>query len=126
VRRHRAAWVLKIAVLALAAAAAVGLAVMSLWNWLAPELIGAHPIDFVQAVGLLLLCRILFGGFRGGFGGHRHWRARMAERLEQMTPEERERFQAGLRARCGGRGSSAPPSAPSSDPSGEQAHASGL
>jgi hypothetical protein len=111
VRRHRAAWVLKFAAFALAAATAVGLAVMSLWNWLAPELFGARPIGFVQAVGLLLLCRILFGGLRGGFGGHRHWRARMAERLEKMTPEERERFQAGLRTRCAGRhADSAPPS----------------
>ena len=118
-RHHRAAWVLKIAALGLAAAAAAGLAVMSLWNWLAPELFGAHPIGFVQAVGLLLLCRILFGGLRGGFGGHRHWRARMAERLEQMSPEERERFQAGLRARCGGRHTSAPPP----DANGEGARA---
>ena len=52
----------------------------------------------VQAVGLLVLCRLLFGGLRGhGW----HGRAGMLERWEQMTPEERERLRTGLRGRCG-------------------------
>jgi hypothetical protein len=32
-----------------------------------------------------------------------HWRGRMAERWAQMTPEEREKFREGMRARCGHR-----------------------
>jgi len=82
----------------------------------APGLFGAHPIGFLQAVGLLILCRILFGGFRGGFGAHR--RARLEERLAQMSPEERERFRAGMRSRCGGR--SPTPQQPG-EPSGPEA-----
>jgi hypothetical protein len=37
--------------------------VMWLWNAILPDLIGVHPIRFWQAAGLLVLCRILFGGF---------------------------------------------------------------
>ena len=90
---HRFGWGVKIFALVVAAVAAFGFAVMLLWKW--------HPIDFLQAVGLLILCRLLIGGFRGRGGAHLHWRARLAERLENMTPEEREKFRAGLRAGCG-------------------------
>ncbi|MGA7590151.1 MAG: hypothetical protein WBW02_06555, partial [Candidatus Sulfotelmatobacter sp.] len=46
----------------------VGFVVMSLWNWLMPSLFGWHLINFWQAVGVLILSKILFGGFRGGPG----------------------------------------------------------
>jgi len=71
-----------------------------LWNWLLPPLFGFKMITFWQAIGLLALGRILFGGF-GLHGGNRRYRRRMAERWEQMTPEERERFREGMRSRCG-------------------------
>ena len=90
---------LKFAVLAAAAVAAVGFAVMSLWNWLAPALFGGHSIGFLQAIGLLVLSRILFGGLRGHWGHRMQWRQRMMERWESMTPEEREKFRSGMR--CG-------------------------
>ena len=80
--------------------------VMHLWNWLAPMLFGWRQLTFWQAVGLLVLCRILFGshGFRGG---HRsRFRERMAERWERMTPEEREK----ARQRWGRCGAPMPPS----------------
>src|SRR6267378_2020779 len=67
--------------------------VMHLWNWLAPALFGLRIITFWQALGLLALCRILFGGFGLGGGGHRNnLRHRMAERWGKMTPEEREKY----------------------------------
>ena len=84
-----------------------------LWNWLAPELFGWRQITFWQAFGLLALCRILFGGFGLGGGGHRNSsrrmdrrirervRERMAERWEELTPEERERFRQGFHDRSG-------------------------
>ncbi len=89
--------------------------VMLLWNWLAPALFGLQLITFWQAIGLLALCRILFGGFGLGGGGHRNSRRRMEgrirerirermdERWEQMTPEEQEKFRQGMRSGCGGR-----------------------
>ncbi len=74
--------------------------VMLLWNWLLPPLFGWRMITFWQGLGILALCRILFGGFgRHGFQ-RSNFRRRMAER-ERMTPEERERFRQGMRGRCG-------------------------
>lgn len=77
--------------------------VMRLWNWLMPALFGLHLITFWQALGILILSKILFGGFRGGRGRFRDrtWRRRMFERWEQMTPEEREKFRERMRSRCG-------------------------
>jgi hypothetical protein len=75
--------------------------VMSLWNWLAPAVFGFNTITFWQALGLLILSKILFGGFRGRPGHGRHWRVRMHQRWQQMTPEEREKFREGLFSRCG-------------------------
>ena len=83
--------------------------VMLLWNWLAPELFGLRTINFWQALGLLALCRILFGGFglSGGSSDRSRRRRegriseRMDERWEQMTPEERERLRQGFNDRSG-------------------------
>lgn len=47
-----------------------GLAVMLLWNWLMPELFGLQAISFWQAAGLLVLCKVLFGGLGGHHHGH--------------------------------------------------------
>ena len=95
--------VLKVTAIAILAATGFGFAVMGLWNWLAPAVFGLRAITFWQALGLLILSKILFGGFRGrpGFGGH--WRRRMEERWQQMTPEEREKFRQGMSGRCGHR-----------------------
>ncbi len=92
--------VLKFAAIALVAAAAIGFVVMSLWNWLVPAVFGLPAITFWQALGLLILSKILFGGFRGrsGYGGT--WKRRMKERWEEMTPEEREHFRGSMRHRC--------------------------
>jgi hypothetical protein len=80
--------------------------VMYLWNWLLPTLFGWRQITFWQAVGLLALCRILFGGW-SSHGGHRsnmrrRIDQRMDERWERMTPEEREKFRQSWRSRCAG------------------------
>ena len=79
-----------------------GEVVLHLWNWLLPALFGWRQITFWQALGLLALCRILFGGL-GGSGFHRsNFRRRVADRWERMTPEEREKFRHGMHSRwCG-------------------------
>jgi len=69
-----------------------GEVVMLLWNWLLPSLFGLRQLTFWQALGLLALCRILFGGFGFQRSGRSNYRRRMAERWERMTPEERERL----------------------------------
>ena len=100
-KRHRFLRVLKFALFAALFVVVLGFVVMSLWNWLTPALFGWHVITFWQAVGILILSKILLGGFRGGQGHHMHWRRRMMERWEQMTPEEREKFRESMRGRCG-------------------------
>lgn len=82
-----------------------GQIVLYLWNWLLPSLFGWRQITFWQALGLLVLCRILFGG-HGWHGSarssiRRRMAERMAERWEHMSPEERERFRQGMAGRCG-------------------------
>ena len=75
--------------------------VMHLWNWLMPTLFGLKLITFWQALGLLVLCRILVGGLGGGSNNPRHRERRWKDRWEHMTPEERERFREFMRGRCG-------------------------
>jgi len=100
--RRRWIFLAPLAILAMVLFIAIGgEVVMLLWNWLLPQLSGWPQISFWQALGILLLCRILFGGFgRNGFY-RSSFRRRMAERWEGMTPEERERFRMGMRKRCG-------------------------
>ena len=72
--------------------AALALALMLLWNWLMPVLfVGTPQVNFWQALGILALSKILFGGFRGG--GHEYWKERR-QRWAKMTPEEREQLKA--------------------------------
>ncbi len=72
-----------------------------LWNWLLPPLFGWRQVTFWQALGLLALCRILFGGLGWHRSGRSNFRRRMEERCAHMTPEERERFRQGMRAGWG-------------------------
>ena|SRR6266851_1079983 len=105
-KQYWPARVLKFALIGLLAIILFSFVVMSLWNWLMPAIFGFRAINFWQALGLLALSRILLGGFRGGPGRRMHWRHRMRERWDQMTPEEREKFVEGMRRRCGSFGSS--------------------
>jgi len=100
-KRYRFVRGLKFVLFAALFVTVFGFVVMSLWNWLMPALFGWHLINFWQAVGVLVLSKILFGGFRSHPGRHLYWRRRMMERWEQMTPEEREKFRQGMRGRCG-------------------------
>ncbi len=102
-KRYRFVRVLKIALFAILAVTVVSFLVMSLWNAVVPGLFGIRAISFWQALGLLALSKLLFGGLRpyGGIGSR--GRRRMLERWEQMTPEEREKFRQGMRRGCGAR-----------------------
>jgi hypothetical protein len=81
--------------------AGFGQAVLQLWNLLMPDIFGLHTISFWQAVGLMALSWILFGGwgrFRLTPPHAGYWRHRI---LERLPPEEREKFLQGMRSRCG-------------------------
>ena len=104
-RGNRAVCIVKMLAIGIVAVIVFSGVTMLLWNWLMPGLFGLKMIGFAQALGLVILSKILFGGFRGGRrfgpgGPGGHWRRRMAERWEQMTPEEREKFRAGMKSGC--------------------------
>lgn len=93
-------WVLKWIVAGAVIVAAIGAVTMLLWNWLMPTLFALPQLGFWQALGLLLLAKILFGGWgsRGCRGrGDHAWKHRYFEKLSTMSPEERERFKARMR-----------------------------
>ncbi len=101
----RSFWMRKIAGFILIAAAAIlffTFIVMTLWNSILTPVIGVHNIDFGQALGILVLSKILFGGFRGGGwrGRGRYWNSEMRNKWQTMTAEEKEKFKQEWRNRC--------------------------
>ena len=94
---------IKILVMVTVAVLLFGFGTEFLWNWLMPTIFGLHPINFVQAIGLVVLSKILLGGFGGRHGGRGwgrdRWKEGMRARWEQMSPEDRERFRTGMRGR---------------------------
>lgn len=91
----------------LAVFAAASAVLMLLWNWLIPSIIGWSAVTYWQSAGLLLMCKMLFGGFgrmghgHPGFkkGFHRHHpmftpdeKAEMRERIRNMSYEERREY----------------------------------
>lgn len=74
-----------------------------LWNAILPDLIHVGQLTYWKALGLLILCRILFGGFRGGPPrgrppfARRDWK----EKWMNMNDEERAKFKEQWRQRCG-------------------------
>lgn len=70
-----------------------GSSVLYLWNWLVPGIFGLRAINYWEALGLMGLSWILFGGLRG-FGRP----PRREIRREHLTAEERERLRKGLEA----------------------------
>jgi hypothetical protein len=94
--RRRARKLLVLLPIGILAITIFGFGVMSLWNWLVPELFGGKLITFWQALGMLVLSRILVGGLS---------RPRVVHKWEQLTPEEREKFRLAMdRRHCGERG----------------------
>jgi len=85
---------------------------MLLWNWLIPSLFHGPVITYLEAAGLMILGRMLVGGFKGGrgcgggsWGHHKHgyWKRRWEDKVANMTPEEKEKFKMGMN-KCGGWG----------------------
>jgi hypothetical protein len=109
-------WILKgigFAVLTVLGIFAFGYVFMMLWNWLMPELFSLHTITFWQGVGLLVLGKMLFGGFRSRWGGRcgygrcgygnygYGWKHRLREKMMNMTPEQREELKRKWKEKCG-------------------------
>ncbi|HTU45839.1 MAG TPA: hypothetical protein VMF91_12300 [Bryobacteraceae bacterium] len=75
----------------------MGLLVFGLWNALAPAIFGLRAISFWQALGLLVLSRVLFGRF--GWGPWMR-KSRFVRGWKSLTPEERQRFRQAMGSRC--------------------------
>ncbi len=100
IKKRQLLFIAPLAILGMLLFATIGGQIVKwLWNWLLPPLFGWRTITFWQALGLLALCRILFGGFGIRGSSRSDYRRRMAERWEKMTPEERERFRQSWRGR---------------------------
>jgi len=97
-------WKFKIVLFVVASVIAMAAVVMWTWNWLVPDLFQGPTINFYQAIGLMLLSRILFRGFHGVGGKAMHYRnwQNYKEKLEKMDPEEREKMRELWKKRCGG------------------------
>ena len=97
---NRGWYFMKCVVLGLIAVLVIGLVVCYLWNWLVPALFKGPEITYLQALGLLLLSKILFWGWGGKRYGHdhtpeageHHWKSRFNEKFSNMSAEEREVF----------------------------------
>jgi hypothetical protein len=79
----------------------VGTVVLFLWNSLMPTLFGLTVITYWQAIGLLILSRLLVGGMGKGRGGHpRHkWKNHMRSRWGNMSAEEKAEMKSKFRHR---------------------------
>jgi hypothetical protein len=77
--------------------------VLLLWNNVLVGALHVSPINFWQALGILVLSKILFGGFRGGYWGRHQWKNKMIQRWDTMSPEEKEKFRGEWEKRCGRR-----------------------
>lgn len=83
---------------------AVSYAVYWLWNTVLVAVVPVKSVTFWQAVGLLILSRLLLGGFKfgprsGGFrgaGGGPPWR----EKWRQMSDDDRRKFRSEWKKRC--------------------------
>jgi hypothetical protein len=92
----------------LAVIALLSFIVMSLWNSVLVAAVNVSTITYWQALGILVLAKILFGGFPGAWRRHGYdprahqWRKEMLSKWKTMTPEEREKFKQEWRDRCRG------------------------
>ncbi len=80
-----------------------GFVVMLLWNAILPSLVGVGILTFPKAVGLLMLCKILFGGFGGHskrFGNKGFETPIWKQKMMNMSEEEREKFRSEWKERC--------------------------
>jgi len=90
--RRKWYWMVPLAIIAIPLFIFIGgEVVMRLWNWLLPAIFGWRQITFWQALGILLLARILFGRL-GGHGGPPFRRGGFRGRCRNLSPEEREKF----------------------------------
>lgn len=74
--------------------------VMWLWNAILPEVIFVKTITYWQAMGILVLSKILFGGFhKCGKPTAGVQKRRFINKIKNMSPEERSKFKEAWKCR---------------------------
>ena len=106
--------VIKVLFCIILAGVVLGTVTMFLWNWLIPAIFNGPQIKFIEAIGILVLAKILFG-FGGWKGRHGHcncqtrqeggpkgyWKKKWEEKFSKLSPEEKEKFKHSFK-RCWG------------------------
>lgn len=64
-------WIIGGLSLAVLLAFLFGYLVMILWNWIMPLVFGLPEIDYWLAFGIIILARLIFGGFGNGHSNHK-------------------------------------------------------
>ena len=99
-KKHRGFRIVAMIFIGISIVALLGLAVMYLWNWLIPEIFTGGPvITYWQALGLMVLAKILFGGFKphshpGPFSSDKkdYWKNKLSEKWNCMDPERKKKI----------------------------------
>ncbi|HCL06093.1 MAG TPA: hypothetical protein DHW64_09070 [Chitinophagaceae bacterium] len=87
--------------IAIACFALLAWVVMLLWNGVLTEVVQVATVTYWQALGLLILSKILFGGFRGKGGDYKkRWKEKMEQKFSGMSEEEREKIKEEWKHRC--------------------------
>lgn len=97
---NKGKWLIKCLVAGALILLLLGAVTMLLWNWLVPSLFSGPEIGFMETLGLLLLAKILFGGWTGRGcrnGGGPSWKHKYHQKLSTMSQEDRERFKSRMR-----------------------------
>lgn len=98
-RRFRIRKVIGILCMAIIGVLFIGGIVMLLWNALMPDIFHLREINFWQALGLFILAKLFFSGFRGG-PRFKNKRDNLREAWTKMTPEQQEKFRQEWGRRC--------------------------
>jgi Ca2+/H+ antiporter, TMEM165/GDT1 family len=114
--RGKSFWIKRAIFIPIGIAACVflcGWVVMLLWNCILPPVLGVSTVTFWQALGILVLSKLLFGGFKGahghsrfhhGYDMHHKWMHMSREDREKwmhMTAEEKDKMRAEWKEKCG-------------------------
>lgn len=92
-------WIFRTVMIIMATVLLFSVIVMFLWNWLVPDIFHGPKLNLWQSVGLLVLCKILFGGFGpGNWGGGSNarkkiWKDKFNEKWSCLTSEEKKHAQ---------------------------------
>jgi fucose permease len=76
--------------------------VMWLWNAILPDVLHVSTISYWQAMGIFVLCKILFGGYAGKGRKSRFFRSKheLNHGIHDLSPDSKMKLQGEWRKRC--------------------------